>query len=168
MKVIIALFFVILTAEQIAYAAPINNSTELVQKIVQVQPEQVNEVQPIIQAPVSETPKPVEKERPKPVTATVTNTPITGSKEEWLRLAEIPETEWGYVDYIVSKESSWNPNAVNKSSGACGLAQALPCSKLGTNWSDPVHALKWQHQYVTDRYGGYAQAYTFWKNNNWY
>lgn len=96
------------------------------------------------------------------------STPIVGSKEEWLRQAGIPESEWGYVDYIVSHESSWNPNAVNESSGACSLVQALPCSKLGTNWNDPVHALKWQHAYVTDRYGGYAQAYSFWVRNNWY
>jgi soluble lytic murein transglycosylase-like protein len=98
----------------------------------------------------------------------VTLKPITGSKEEWLRLSGIPETEWGYVDFIVQKESGWNPNAINKSSGACGLVQSLPCSKLGANWNDPVHALQWQYRYVTDRYGGYAQAVAFWQNNHWY
>lgn len=183
------LAFVVLPS---AKAAPFNNSTEQVPVQVQMQPEQVNEPLPIVQEPVSETSKPVEPERTvtwkdnpnncntdtqfilkdtfecKDKPKSKKSTPIVGSKEEWLRQAGIPESEWGYVDYIVSKESSWNPNAVNESSGACGLVQALPCSKLGTNWNDPVHALKWQHAYVTDRYGGYAQAYSFWVNNHWY
>lgn len=82
--------------------------------------------------------------------------------------AGIPQSDWTYVDYIVSHESSWNPSSVNPSSGSCGLAQALPCSKLGPNWSDPVVALKWQYEYVKGRYGGYAGAYAFWLANRWY
>lgn len=93
---------------------------------------------------------------------------VTGNKQDWLRSAGIPEADWQYVDFIVSRESSWNPNAKNASSGACGLAQALPCSKLGPNWNDPVTALKWQHAYVSSRYGGYKQAYAFWQANHWY
>lgn len=91
-----------------------------------------------------------------------------GNKEAWMAAAGIPQDQWGYVDSIVSRESSWNPNAVNASSGACGLAQALPCSKMGPNWSDPVVALKWQYNYVTQRYGGYPQAVAFWNANHWY
>lgn len=92
----------------------------------------------------------------------------SGGKYDWMRAAGIPESQWQYVDYIVSRESGWNPRAVNRSSGACGLVQALPCSKLGSNWSDPVHALKWQYSYVKSRYGGYAGAYSFWQRNHWY
>lgn len=93
---------------------------------------------------------------------------ITGSKEDWMRQAGIPESDWWYVDFIVFKESSWNPSAVNKSSGACGLAQALPCSKIPGDWRDPVNSLRWQYQYVQNRYGGYKGAYEFWLINNWY
>jgi uncharacterized protein YabE (DUF348 family) len=92
----------------------------------------------------------------------------SADKIKWLKSAGIAEEDWGYVDYIVTKESTWRPDAVNKSSGACGLVQALPCSKLGANWSDPVVALKWQAQYVNERYGGYRQAYEFWTRNKWY
>jgi len=91
-----------------------------------------------------------------------------GTKEQWMSAAGIPQSDWQYVDYIVNKESSWNPSATNPNGGACGLVQALPCSKLGPNWSDPVHALKWQLEYVTARYGGYAGAYSFWLANHWY
>ena len=97
-----------------------------------------------------------------------TPSPVTGSKEDWMRAAGIPEADWKYVDFIVFKESSWNPKAVNPTSGACGLAQALPCSKIPGDWSDPVNALKWQYNYVVARYGGYKGAYEFWIVNNWY
>ena len=92
----------------------------------------------------------------------------SGGKYDWMRAAGIPESQWQYVDYIVSRESGWNPRARNRSSGACGLVQALPCSKLGANWADPVHALRWQYSYVKSRYGGYAGAYSFWQRNHWY
>lgn len=93
---------------------------------------------------------------------------VTGTKADWLKASNIPQSEWWAVDFIVSKESSWNPNAINKSSGACSLAQALPCSKIPGNWRDPVNALNWQYSYVKARYGGYPQAVAFWKANSWY
>ena len=90
-----------------------------------------------------------------------------GTKSDWLAASNITEENWGYADFMVQKESGWNPNAMNKSSGACGLAQALPCSKLGANWNDPVVALNWMNGYV-GRYGGWQGAYNFWLKNHWY
>lgn len=101
-----------------------------------------------------------------------------GSKEQWMTQAGIPQAEWQYVDYIVSRESGWKPCAYYPSkndcsaspTSACGLAQSLPCgkqSKFG-HWTDPVANLKWQYEYVTGRYGGYKQAYEFWSINHWY
>lgn len=91
-----------------------------------------------------------------------------GTKTEWLAASNIPEDSWGYADFMVSRESGWNPNAQNKSSGACGLAQALPCSKVGPNWSNPVVSLNWMHSYVIGRYGSWENAYNFWQRNHWY
>lgn len=91
-----------------------------------------------------------------------------GSKDEWLRASGIAESDWAYVDYIVNRESSWNPNAVNKSSGASGLVQALPCGKVPGSCFDPVDNLKWADGYAKDRYGSWAQAYAFWTNNHWW
>lgn len=99
-----------------------------------------------------------------------------GQKEDWMRAAGIPEGEWWAVDYIVSREAGWNPCAYNPGksdcnatpTSACGLAQALPCSKVGPNWQDPVVSLKWQYNYVTQRYGGYSQAVAFWQVYKWY
>lgn len=103
---------------------------------------------------------------------------ITGDKYDWLRASGIPESEWTYVDYIVGRESGWNPCAYNPGqsdcnanpTSACGLAQSLPCGKQSKygHWTDPVANLKWQYEYVKGRYGGYAQAYAFWTANHWY
>ncbi len=92
-----------------------------------------------------------------------------GSPAEWMAAAGIPESDWGYVDYVVRRESGWNPNATNSSSGACGLVQALPCSKVpGGNGYDPVANLTWANGYANGRYGSWAGAYDFWISNHWW
>ena len=124
---------------------------------------------------VHATPIPTVIVTPRPPVATpvvrvvvVAQPVITASHDDWMRAAGIAPSDWWAVDYIVSRESGWNPGAVNKSSGACSLVQALPCSKLGPNWDDPVVALRWQLQYVTQRYGGYPQAVSWWSSHHWY
>ena len=94
---------------------------------------------------------------------------VSGNKQQLMAQAGIPESDWAYVDYIVTKESSWNPQARNASSGAFGLAQCLnkPANSLCYS-SNPVDQLKWQHSYVKSRYGSYAGAYSFWSSNHWY
>lgn len=91
-----------------------------------------------------------------------------GSKEQWMAAAGIASSDWAYVDYIVSRESGWNPNATNKSSGACGLVQALPCSKVPGNGYNPVDNLRWGTGYASGRYGGWAGAYRFWSSHHWW
>lgn len=120
--------------------------------------------------PIKEATKEVTPEPSPVVEHTVAPTQVihTGTKYDWMSAAGIPETDWDNVDSIVTRESGWNPDAVNPSSGACGLAQALPCSKTGDSWNDPVVALTWQYQYVTSRYGGYTGAVSFWNIHHWY
>ncbi|MGM7696678.1 transglycosylase SLT domain-containing protein [Microbacterium sp. A84] len=91
-----------------------------------------------------------------------------GAPAEWMAAAGIASGDWGYVDYVVSRESGWNPNATNSSSGACGLVQALPCSKVPGNGYNPVDNLRWANGYATGRYGSWAGAYNFWINNHWW
>lgn len=90
------------------------------------------------------------------------------SKEQLMAAAGIAQGDFFYADWLIMKESSWNPEAVNPSSGACGLAQALPCSKIGKNWNDPATALAWMANYVKNRYGSWHAAVQFHKANNWY
>jgi hypothetical protein len=91
-----------------------------------------------------------------------------GAPAEWMAAAGIAESDWGFVDYIVGRESGWNPNATNRSSGACGLVQALPCSKVPGNGYDPVDNLRWANGYATGRYGSWGGAYAFWTSNHWW
>lgn len=74
--------------------------------------------------------------------------------------------------YIVNKESSWNPRAQNPSSGAYGLMQALPGSKMSSHGSDwatnPETQIRWGLDYMVGRYGSPCGAYNFWINNSWY
>lgn len=90
----------------------------------------------------------------------------SGDKSTWMAQAGIPQNLWGYVDFIVTRESGWNPNARNPS-GACGLGQQLPCGKWAGAWNDPIAALQGMNSYV-NRYGGWAGAVSFWQSHNWY
>lgn len=73
---------------------------------------------------------------------------------------------------IVHHESGWNPSATNPSSGAYGLVQALPASKMasaGSDWkTNPATQIKWGLDYMKDRYGSACDAWSFWQANNWY
>lgn len=91
-----------------------------------------------------------------------------GDPASWMSAAGIPAEDWGYVDYIATRESGWNPNATNRSSGACGLIQAYPCSKVPGNGYDPVDNLRWANGYAIGRYGSWAGAYSFWTSNHWW
>lgn len=96
-------------------------------------------------------------------TAHVSAAPLlpAGSHQDWMAQAGIDPSNYGYVDYIVSHESGWNPNAVNASSGACGLGQQLPCGKWAGAWNDPIAALVAMNIYV-GKFGGWAGAYNYW------
>lgn len=83
------------------------------------------------------------------------------------------EKGWNYADWqiLIHKESSWNTHAVNKSSGACGLAQALPCQKMlnviGTldNYQGQID---WMADYLQNRYGNPTNALIFHQTKGWY
>ena len=86
--------------------------------------------------------------------------------------AGIPQDQFGCTDYIISHESGWRVNASNGSSGAYGLPQSLPGSKMasaGADWqTNPVTQLKWYYGYVTARYGSPCGAYQYWLIHSWY
>ena len=97
---------------------------------------------------------------------------ISGTKADWMREAGISEDLWGCVDALVSRESGWRVNATNRSSGAYGIPQSLPGSKMasaGAYWqTNPVTQLRWMTGYVNARYGGFCQANAFQLSHNWY
>ena len=118
------------------------------------------------------TPTPTVIVTPRPTVAaprpTVVLASYGGSHEDWMRAAGIASSDWPAVDYIVTRESGWNPNAINKSSGSCGLAQQLPCGKWAHIWNDPVGALIDATGYANARYGGWWPARYAWQRQGWW
>ena len=87
------------------------------------------------------------------------------------------EYGWTTEDYtawlmIVKRESSFNPYAVNKKSGATGLCQALPGKKMakyGKDWRTNYKTqAKWCRDYIKNRYGTPQQAWNFWQKHHWF
>ncbi|MDQ0763601.1 transglycosylase SLT domain-containing protein [Streptomyces canus] len=84
----------------------------------------------------------------------------------------VPSGQFQCFSNIVDHESSWNYQAVNASSGAYGLFQALPGSKMssvGADWqTNPATQIKWGLNYMDSRYGSPCEAWSFWQANHWY
>lgn len=84
----------------------------------------------------------------------------------------IPGDQFQCFSNIVQKESTWNYLAQNPSSGAYGLVQALPGSKMssaGADWrTNPATQIKWGLKYMNERYDSPCGAWSFWQANRWY
>ena len=82
--------------------------------------------------------------------------------------------EWHCLDQLWIGESGWNHHAKNASSGAYGIPQSLPASKMGSvgsDWADnPETQIKWGLNYIEDRYGTPCNAWQQWNNRqpHWY
>ena len=78
--------------------------------------------------------------------------------------------EWKQYAELIARESGFKPDAINPTSGACGLAQALPCSKMQCSLDmDGVDCqLNWIKNYVYDRYGNIEHALVFHDVMNYY
>ena len=73
---------------------------------------------------------------------------------------------------LINKESGWNPTASNAYSGAYGLPQALPGSKMashGADWqTNPYTQLAWMYDYMIGRYGSITGAWQQSQAYQWY
>ena len=97
---------------------------------------------------------------------------INSDKTALMAAAGIRSSDYGYVNYIVSRESSWRVNAEGSPPGAYGLCQAYPGSKMATfgdDWrTNPVTQLRWCNGYAVSRYGNWAGAYNFWASHTYW
>jgi resuscitation-promoting factor RpfB len=73
---------------------------------------------------------------------------------------------------VWTRESHWNHKAHNYSSGAHGIPQALPGSKMrtaGADWrTNPVTQIKWGLGYIHNRYGTPCGALRHMNSHGWY
>lgn len=73
---------------------------------------------------------------------------------------------WNALYVLWMRESGWNPRSVNRSSGACGIPQALPCSKIPDK--STAGQIQWGLNYIQNRYGSPSNAMSHWQLKHWY
>jgi hypothetical protein len=82
------------------------------------------------------------------------------------------EKEYKCLNSLWNKESHWNYKARNKNSGAHGIAQALPASKMNvvsTDWrTNPVTQIRWGLRYISIRYETPCKALAKHNRSNYY
>ena len=104
----------------------------------------------------------------------------TGTKAEYQAYAKnlcINTYGWTENDFnclvkLWERESNWNPNAHNKSSGAHGIPQGLPASKMASEGDDYYTngktQIRWGLKYIKNRYGTPSNAWAHSQQKGWY
>lgn len=81
-------------------------------------------------------------------------------------------SQFSCLDSLWERESHWNPLAHNPYSGAHGIPQSLPGSKMasaGPDWAtNPITQIKWGLGYIQGRYGSPCAAWGHSESHGWY
>lgn len=103
----------------------------------------------------------------KPKIAEATNLP-PGSHQDWMAAAGISPSDYGYVNFIISKESSWRTTASNGRYFGLYQTSLKSLASQCPNWqNDPVCQLRAASKYM-QRYGTWKKAYDFWHDKKWW
>ena len=98
--------------------------------------------------------------------------PYAGESAYQIAQQIVPASQFAAFSWIITRESGWDVTATNPSSGAYGLGQALPASKMAGYGSDyltnPATQIKWALAYMNGRYGSPNAAQAFWQSHGWY
>ena len=84
------------------------------------------------------------------------------------------DSQFGCLDQLWVGESNWRYTAENSSSGAYGIPQSLPGSKMATVASDwrtnPATQIRWGLKYIKSSYGTPCSALNAWQSRSphWY
>jgi len=80
--------------------------------------------------------------------------------------------QWACLDTLWQHESGWSQTSGNQQSGAYGIPQALPGSKMaayGADWqTNPATQITWGFHYIQDRYATPCGAWGHFTSYNWY
>lgn len=117
----------------------------------------------------SHQPKPTKTPTPTPSPARTTATP---TNPKAYALAQVGAEQFRCLDALWEKESNWRVDATNPSSGAYGIAQALPASKYasaGSDWeTNAITQIRWGLDYIDAVYGTPCAAWAHSQATNWY
>ncbi len=82
------------------------------------------------------------------------------------------DSEFDPLEKLWTRESSWQWNATNASSGAYGIPQSLPAKKMssaGSDWKDNAYTqIIWGLTYIKNRYGSPSKAWQHSQSTGWY
>lgn len=114
--------------------------------------------------------------KPKPALAPAAGRPDPGTAKaiawELLQARGWGEAEYNCLVALWQRESGWNHYAENRSSGAYGIPQALPGSKMasaGADWrTNPRTQIVWGLGYIQNRYGTPCGAWNAFLTKGWY
>jgi hypothetical protein len=111
---------------------------------------------------------------PSPVGVASAPDPGTAESTAWHMMSAYgwnPQTYFSCLNDIWTRESGWRYNAENPS-GAYGIPQALPGSKMasaGADWqTDPATQIRWGLSYIQGTYGDPCSAWAFWQAHDYY
>ncbi len=102
---------------------------------------------------------------------------LTSRNPKVVARAMLPKYGWGAsqfgcLDRLWTRESKWSLTATNPSSGAYGIPQALPGSKMssaGSDWrKNPLTQITWGLGYIRARYGSPCGAWAHSEGHGWY
>jgi len=86
--------------------------------------------------------------------------------------AGLSAQQWSCLSQLWQQESKFQTTVRNSQSGAYGIPQALPASRMasaGADWpTNPVTQIRWGLSYISTRYGTACTAWSHWERDRWY
>lgn len=128
---------------------------------------------PTVHATHTRQPAPTKTPRASPTPSpTPTHSVIATTSPKSYALAQVGAAQFTCLDLLWEKESNWRVTAANPSSGAYGIPQALPGSKMasaGSDWqTNAITQIRWGLGYIDAVYGSPCAAWAHSQATNWY
>lgn len=144
--------------KQVTYEIDMQNGKEVSRKVIQ----EVKTLDPVKQVEV------IGAKLPTP-----TNPSEAAALGHQMMLAfGFGEDQWPCLYDLWMHESGWKTTAGNPSSGAYGIPQALPATKMAVYGADYMTnasvQITWGLNYIKGRYGSPCAAHDHWRAKNWY
>lgn len=117
-------------------------------------------------------PKPVHTHKPKPSKPKVVHYATSSGTAKGYAASKVNSSNFDCLVKLWNRESGWNTHAENSSSGAYGIPQSLPGSKMsafGSDWRDNYRTqIDWGLNYIEARYGSACGAWAHSEDLGWY